>query len=141
MRLLKKLLKMWCVVKNWFPKNFNDLFRNDTFKMVQQIVERVEVSENWSFFFCFKRKFYFCLVYNNGRWISKRWHEVQVGDFVLVEDNEHFPADLLFLSSRWKVFFVCFQSWTFVFSVNQIQFVTLKHRISTEKRIWKFNRF
>jgi phospholipid-transporting ATPase len=40
-------------------------------------------------------------VLRDGQWTRVRWMNVVVGDYVRVENNEAFPADLLLLSSRW----------------------------------------
>ena len=37
------------------------------------------------------------LVFENGKWVSMPWRDIHVGDFVKVQTDEVFPADLLIL--------------------------------------------
>lgn len=34
-----------------------------------------------------------------GKWVKKPWREVKVGDILMVDDGNYFPADLILLSS------------------------------------------
>lgn len=41
-----------------------------------------------------------CKIYTEGKFLNKKWAEVAVGDIVLVEEMEIFPADLIVLATN-----------------------------------------
>jgi hypothetical protein len=86
---------------------------------------------------------------NVKSWEKVKWKDIKVSDIVKVASDEHFPCDLLFLSSRF-VFVLFFFSnhssmekyiYWLLGPVKRTPFVLLKRPTWTGKQTWKLNKW